>query len=395
MDNKNLKKFLDSAGVSHLWDKITTKIQSDVEIEKLRAEEAEKNLDKKFGNLGQDIYGNDLTVTDYVEGRIGEIGKDANGKDYTIKGYVDKVTEGIASSETIVKLGERVAGVEEGLGAANQQVELNKQAIAEYKSTNDKAVADIKKTADGAAQKNYVDEKLADKAEASVVADMSSVLDEVQTTVNNFFSDDAKIDETIDTLKEIVNYLNGNESLGTDIVTSVAELSNKVNTTLNIGDKTVTEYVANELKDYVTQMDFNNTVTNGLGGMTVAQYVDQAVQDFKNGTDYTKLKGLVNAINEDVEALKDAGYLTEEDVNEILKNYKGFEQIVDLVKRVEVLENLNYVTEEYVEGRLGNLGTDSDKNPLTVSAYVEAYIKANILALTSTEIDDAIKETAI
>lgn len=45
------KKFLDKAGVSHLWGKIVAKIADDVKVEKDRAELAESNLSGRIAKF--------------------------------------------------------------------------------------------------------------------------------------------------------------------------------------------------------------------------------------------------------------------------------------------------------------------------------------------------------
>ena len=73
----------------------------------------------------------------------------------------------------------------------------------------------------GKADKTYVDEELAKKAN-------QTDFEAVKTTVDNFFADDAAINDTIDTLKEIADYIANDKEGAADITARVGALEGKV-----------------------------------------------------------------------------------------------------------------------------------------------------------------------
>lgn len=117
-----------------------------------------------------------------------------------------------------------------------------------YVEANDAALAGVKATADAAAVKADVDSafeavnddiKALEEASAThatkteltdglaTKADKEA-FEAVQTTVNNFFSDEAVVNDTIDTLKEIANYIATDKEGAADITARVGVLEGKV-----------------------------------------------------------------------------------------------------------------------------------------------------------------------
>lgn len=289
MANENLKKFLDSAGVSHLWTKIDKKVKD--EIKDLK--------DNVIGTVPNDANNNARTVVEYIEdltegivtdGVISELQKDVDKNKEDIKGLQeaagDYVTTGqLASYETVAnadKVRERVGVLEK------------------YTTDNDAALDEVRTTANNAATKTYVDKALEGKASLSD-------FEAVQTTVNNFFADDAAINGAIDTLKEIINYLDSNPEDNVNIVTDLATISNKVNNLLNTGDKTVTTYVTDAIEsaftafkngDYATDIgkleDAIDTINQRLDNITIPSLDGYATEAYVQNYVATNVIALTN-----------------------------------------------------------------------------------------------------
>ena len=357
MANENLKKFLDSAGVSHLWTKIDSKIKEEVNKEAAR-----------------------------VDAKIGVVPKNAEGNDRTVVKYIEDLTDGLVTDGVISELQkdvgknkEDIAALQEAAGdyATKSQLEnyetitnANKirEDLAQYKEDNDAALEIVKGTADNAAAKTYVDEQLRGKASQDEFV-------EIQTLVNHFFAEESDVAKKLDQLVEIVEYLNTHEGTAADIVEDLAGLQTKVNNLLNMGSNadgeeyTVPTYVHDKINERLNIG--NKTVKSyvedllGITGQTVKDYVDTSIQSFVDGdyaqtvTNIGKLAERVGTLEEAIEAIQEvleAGYITQSDM------------------------------ETYVNGRLGEM-KDSDGKTITVVEYI------NALALTNEEINVAIGAT--
>lgn len=121
----------------------------------------------------------------------------------TIVAYIDEKTSGIATEGAITELDNRLTEAE------------GKIATLE---------ADAEKHAD----KTYVDEELAKKADKTALAETDATLAEVKEVVDNFFADDAAVNDTIDTLKEIAQYIANDKEGAADITARVGALETKV-----------------------------------------------------------------------------------------------------------------------------------------------------------------------
>ena len=155
MANDNLKKFLDAAGVSHLWGKINEQIDADVKVEADRAKAEEQRIEAKFGALGTN--------------------EDGSAK--TVKQYVDAKTENIATNDVVTGINTRLGVVEADYVkhaeiadfATDSELAAVEGALNQYKTDNDAALAGVKATADAAAVKTEVEAALALKADSSAV----------------------------------------------------------------------------------------------------------------------------------------------------------------------------------------------------------------------------------
>lgn len=336
MANENLKKFLDSAGVSHLWTKIDKKVKDEIE------KEAER-IDNKIGVVPNDSEGNARTVVKYIQDLTDGIVTD--GVITELRKDVDTNTGNITALQNAAK----DYATKNELKDYETVVNANKvrEDLAQYKIDNDAALAKVRETADAAANAEDVEAALKNKANQDEFA-------EVQTIVNNFFADDAAVSGAIDTLKEIIEYLDSTPEDQTDLITDLATLSNKVNNLLDMGNNTdgdeytVTTYVADKINERLdignkTVKEYVANIIGDLGDKTVSDYVDAVIQEFKNG-DFAAATGRITKLEEAVDEL---------------------ERVVGEIS----LEG--YATEQYVQN----------------------YVATNVIALTNAEIDTAIGAT--
>jgi hypothetical protein len=128
----DIKKFLDQAGVSTLWSRITTKISEDVKSEADRAKLAEEKIAEDLGNLSELVgvlpegttakdvvdYVNIKTAGIATDAALGELQSQLNGVQgevSTIKGDYLKSTDKTELSDAITAEANRAKGIEGGL----------------------------------------------------------------------------------------------------------------------------------------------------------------------------------------------------------------------------------------------------------------------------------------
>jgi uncharacterized protein YqgV (UPF0045/DUF77 family) len=148
--------------------------------------------------------------------------------------------------------------------------------------------------------------------------------------------------------------LDSNPEDQTAIITDLATLSNKVNNLLDMGNNadgdeyTVTTYVADKINERLdignkTVKEYVANIIGDLGDKTVSDYVDAVIQEFKNG-----------------------------DFADATERITKLEEAVDELERVVGEISLkSYATEQYVQN----------------------YVATNVIALTNAEIDTAIGAT--
>lgn len=140
------------------------------------------------------FIGDNAKAIEDLEKYVGTIPASATATD--IVAYVQEKTAGIATDAALEELTGRVADLE---------TESAKHAI-----------------------KTEVEGALALKADKSALEATDKTLADVKTTVDNFFADDAAINDTIDTLKEIANYIATDKEGAADITRRVGILEGKV-----------------------------------------------------------------------------------------------------------------------------------------------------------------------
>lgn len=295
MANENLKKFLDSAGVGHLWGKVTEKIAADVKVEADRAKAAEQALNSKFGDLGES----------------------------TVKAYVDAKTEGIASEGVVLDLSNRVGVIEgdyvKSADIANFETKENVQKVADdlagYIEANNGALAGVKATAEAAATKEYTDAELTKKADKAAYDQTVIDLNTLKGRVDTFLDGTGASEEVIDTLQDIIDYITTHED--TDVPAILADIQALQNKLTGI-DGTVKAYVDGAIEalaigDYAKASDLlalANRVEALEGKVDVAK-VSEAIATAANGAEtnakaYAKeyADGLNTAMNGRVAALE-------------------------------------------------------------------------------------------
>jgi acylphosphatase len=298
MANENLKKFLDSAGVGHLWGKVTEKIAADVKVEADRAKAAEQAINNKFGDLGEQ----------------------------TVKAYVDAKTEGIASEGTVLELSNRVGVIEgdyvKAADIANFETKENVQKVADdlagYIQSNNGALAGVKATAEAAATKEYTDAELAKKADKAAYDQTVIDLNTLKGRVDTFFEGTGTQD-VIDTLEDLINYINTHDDV--------------------------------EISGILADLQAVNNKLAGIDG-TVKAYVDGAIEalaigDYAKASDLLALAGRVTALEGKVdvakvsEAIATAANGAEANAKAYAKEYAdGLDKAMDT--RVKVLEGIDH-----------------------------------------------------
>jgi hypothetical protein len=401
MANENLKKFLDSAGVGHLWGKVTDKIAEDVKVESDRAQLAEKALSDKIGNLGDST-----TVVDYV----------------------NKATADIASSETVAKLSQDVATIKgdyvKSADIANFETKENvaavSDALAAYKTANDAAVLSVKNTAEAAATKEYVDAELGKKANQTALDSTDANLAALKARVEAFLDNTGAATEAIDTLQDLINYIATHDDVEiSGILADIQAINNK----LAGIDGTVKAYVdgaveALNIGDYAKAADLVALAgrVTAVEGKVDVEKVSTAISDAKAaavteatgaaknytdteiGKERERIDALV-AINHD--AYKEADTALQTLLVGKIATAKG--EAVAEAERLNGLMDTRVKAVEAVKHSHGNQGVldDIDSTDITkwdnAQANAEANAKnytdslfSNIKALTTGEIDAAI-----
>lgn len=238
-NNENLKKFLNGEGVKHLW----TKIEKQLGETNNRIEVIEDKFD---GMNDKDIK---TFVGDEITGVVGAVPPDGE-KPRTVVKYIQDMTLGVLTDESLTELKTQVGTNTTNIGTNAQNIGTNAGNIKKLQDSYNEVEDKIETIEDGlenAATKVYVDTQLGNKADQVEFA-------QIQETIRNFFAEDAAVNDTIDTLKEIVAYLDSNPD--TELVTDLAILSNRISTALNMGNITGTEtehtvptYVAEKLAE--------------------------------------------------------------------------------------------------------------------------------------------------
>ena len=312
-----LKKFLDAAGVGHLWGKVTDKIDTEVTKEADRAKAAEKAL-------GDKLAGIDTTVVEYVTEATKDIA--ASGTVAALAGKVETIEKDYAKTADVANTYETKANVK-----------TLSDDYAEYKTANNAALAAVKATADAAAVKTEVDAALANKADKSYAEGINAkvatlVGEDTNKSVRTIANEELAAQlipesaaEALDTLQEIAAWIQAHP-----------------------GDVAAINKAIKDLQDKVVL----GTDTEGNEYATVKAYVEAAIaaleiNDYAKAADLLALAGRVSTLEGKVdvakvsEAIATAANGAEANAKAYAKDYAdGLNTAMD--GRVAVLEGIDH-----------------------------------------------------
>ena len=226
----------------------------------------------------------------------------------TIVAYIDEKTAGIATDAALEELTNRVTEAETKIGALETDAEKH-------------------------ADKTYVDEELAKKADKTALAETDATLAEVKEVVDNFFADDAAVNDVVDTLKEITTYIANDKEGAADVAARLGTLETKVDvekvsTAIGVETTRATEAEAalgNRIKDlednkagYATTGQVatakQEAIDAAAGDATTKANAAQSAAEAKAAELDTALHTAISAeIDADVKALADGAVKTNAD----------------------------------------------------------------------------------
>lgn len=142
--------------------------------------------------------------------------------------FVGTLPEG-ATADTIVgyineKFAAATSGATEAIEALAERVTTAEGDIDTLEGKVEALEADAEKHAD----KTYVDEELAKKADKTALAETDATLAALKKVVDDFFAEDAAVNDVIDTLKEIATYIANDKEGAADMVARIGALEQKV-----------------------------------------------------------------------------------------------------------------------------------------------------------------------
>ena len=142
--------------------------------------------------------------------------------------FVGNLPEG-ATADTIVgyineKFAAATSGATEAIEALAERVTTAEGDIDTLEGKVEALEIDAEKHAD----KTYVDEELAKKADKTALAETDATLAALKKVVDDFFAEDAAVNDVIDTLKEITAYIANDKEGAADLTARVGALETKV-----------------------------------------------------------------------------------------------------------------------------------------------------------------------
>lgn len=290
----DIKKFLDQAGVSTLWNKIVAEVEEQVAAEasaRATAMESEaERVNLAIADLASDIG----TIPEGSENVISYVNKKAQE-------VLDAATGGSQESAASVKL-----QLDNYKAENDPKVAANTEALAKLNgdATTEGSVA--KAVADEAAARDTAIETAINALEPRVKANEDNIATlvgedankSVRTIANEelakqLIAEDAK--ESLDTLAEIAAWIQNHPDDASAMNEAITALQNKVDT----GDKTVSAYVADAIAalsigDYAKAADLT----------ALAARVEAIEKDYLKAADKTELSEAINlkAAQADLEA---------------------------------------------------------------------------------------------
>lgn len=290
----DIKKFLDQAGVSTLWNKIVAEVEEQVAAEasaRAAAMESEaERVNLAIADLASDIG----TIPEGSENVISYVNKKAQE-------VLDAATGGSQESAASVKL-----QLDNYKAENDPKVAANTEALAKLNgdATTEGSVA--KAVADEAAARDTAIETAINALEPRVKANEDNIATlvgedankSVRTIANEelakqLIAEDAK--ESLDTLAEIAAWIQDHPDDASAMNEAITALQNKVDT----GDKTVSAYVADavaalSIGDYAKAADLT----------ALAARVEAIEKDYLKAADKTELSEAIalKAAQADLEA---------------------------------------------------------------------------------------------
>lgn len=373
----DIKKFLDQAGVSTLWNKIVAEVEEQVAAEaSARAAAIESEAERV--NLAIEDLASDIgTIPEGSENVISYVNKKAQE-------VLDAATGGSQESAASVKL-----QLDNYKAENDPKVTANTEALAKLNgdATTEGSVA--KAVADEAAARDTAIETAINALEPRVKANEDNIATlvgedankSVRTIANEelakqLIAEDAK--ESLDTLAEIAAWIQDHPDDASAMNEAITALQNKVDT----GDKTVSAYVADAIAalsigDYAKAADLT----------ALAARVEAIEKDYLKAADKTELSEAINlkAAQADLEAeitARQNAVQANADAIAAIKDDANVDSFADVV--AELAKKQDNIPENTYDAYGSAAQTLVD-----AKAYTDTEI-AKIQALSAEDIDAAI-----
>lgn len=373
----DIKKFLDQAGVSTLWNKIVAEVEEQVAAEASARAAAMKSEAERVNLAIEDLASDIGTIPEGSEDVISYVNKKAQE-------VLDAATGGSQESAASVKL-----QLDNYKAENDPKVAANTEALAKLNgdATTEGSVA--KAVADEAAARDTAIETAINALEPRVKANEDNIATLVGEDVNKsvrtianeelakqLIAEDAK--ESLNTLAEIAAWIQDHPDDASAMNEAITALQNKVDT----GDKTVSVYVADavaalSIGDYAKAADLT----------ALAARVEAIEDDYLKAADKTELTNAINlkAAQADLEAeavLARAAEKANADAIAAIKDDANVDSFADVV--AELAKKQDNIPENTYDAY-----GSAAQALIDAKAHTDAEI-AKIQALSAEDIDAAI-----
>ena len=373
----DIKKFLDQAGVSTLWNKIVAEVEEQVAAEASARAAAIESEAERVNLAIKDLASDIGTIPEGSENVISYVNKKAQE-------VLDAATGGSQESAASVKL-----QLDNYKAENDPKVTANTEALAKLNgdATTEGSVA--KAVADEAAARDTAIETAINALEPRVKANEDNIATlvgedankSVRTIANEelakqLIAEDAK--ESLDTLAEIAAWIQDHPDDASAMNEAITALQNKVDT----GDKTVSAYVADAIAalsigDYAKAADLT----------ALAARVEAIEKDYLKAADKTELSEAINlkAAQADLEAeitARQNAVQANADAIAAIKDDANVDSFADVV--AELAKKQDNIPENTYDAYGSAAQTLVD-----AKAYTDTEI-AKIQALSAEDIDAAI-----
>lgn len=220
------------------------------------------------GNLPEDATAD--TIVGYINEKFAALALRVTSTEGDIQGLKsadEAITEDLRQAEgDIDTLQSHAETLFERLGTAEDDIDTLEGKVEALE-------ADAEKHAD----KTYVDEELAKKANKTALAETDATLAALKKVVDDFFAEDAAVNDVIDTLKEITTYIANDKEGAADLTARVGALETKVDV------EKVSEAIATAKQEAI---DAANAASAELDAVVLAEsqkYADEKVTGLVDG----------------------------------------------------------------------------------------------------------------